>query len=122
MKYLFSVLFAALSSTSAAADDFSVQQYLSGAFILDACKEVSGTSTTVRGVCIGEIQMLYMLAVAGGGYLGEASRFCPPNGVTIDQARTIVIRYIEDHPEGVQTPFVYLAIKGLRRAWPCPKP
>ena len=122
MKRFFCVLTAAFFSIAARADDVSVQQYLSGAYILDACKEVSGTSTSDRGVCIGEIQMLYLLAVAGGGYLSESSRFCPPTGVTIEQARTVVVRYIEDHPDSLQAPFVFSALKGLRKAWPCAKP
>lgn len=121
MRHLFAVLLACFFSTCAAnaMSDQEILQHLSAAHTLDACKEAPGSSASERGVCWGEIQMLYMLAFAGGGYLGNASRFCPPDGASIDQTKKVVLKYIEDRPERLHEPFVFLAIEALRKAWPC---
>lgn len=119
MKALLVAIFLALYSSPAVADDLSIQRYLSAAFILDASKDKPSEPDFRRGLCVGQMQMLYLLAF--GDYLGSKARFCPPDGVTIDQTRKVVIKYIEDRPEQLHSPFLFLAIDALRKAWPCPK-
>jgi Rap1a immunity proteins len=64
------------------------------------------------GSCIGQIQMLYSLGF--GQQLAANAKFCPPDGVTIDQTRKVVVKYIDDRPEQLQQPFFLLAIDALR--------
>ena len=90
---------------------------LSAAHILPACQEKETESKWSQGICIGQIQMLYLLAFGDG--LGPKAKFCPPDGVTINQARAVVIKYIGDRPEQMHLPFVFLALDALQKAWPC---
>ena len=122
MRLLFAVLLAGLVSTSGPANAISDQkigQFLSAAYILDACKEAPKSGPGERGRCEGQIEMLYILALLGPRYLGEASRFCPPDGASVDQVKRVVIKYIEERPERLHEPFFVLALESLRKAWPC---
>lgn len=118
MRY---VLLAALviASCSASAEEYSTQRALSADFILPACKESPSSSQMMQGMCIGEIETLYLLAF--GNSLAPKAKFCPPNGATIGQSRAVVIKYLDDRPEELHTPFLLLAIDALQKAWPCPK-
>lgn len=105
-------------STAKAQDDgYGALRALSANFILKACKEAPTEPQWLIGSCIGQVQMLYMLAFADG--LAPNKKFCPPDGVTIEQTRNVIVRYIEDRPELMHTPFLFLAIDAVRKAWPC---
>jgi hypothetical protein len=120
MKSLLVAIFVVLCSIPAPADadDAKMERYLSAAFILDACKEKPREPVFRWGSCAGQIQMLYLLAAADR--LAPHSRFCMPDAVTIDQARKVVIKYIDERPEQLHKLFMVLAIEALRKAWPCP--
>ncbi|WP_291842430.1 Rap1a/Tai family immunity protein [Bradyrhizobium sp.] len=96
---------------------YDTMKALSAGHILAACKERPTESEWAKGICIGQIQVLYLLAFSD--HLAPKGKFCPPDGVTIDKARAVVIKYIEDKPEQLHLPFLLLAIDGLRKAWPC---
>ncbi len=121
MNRLLAALSATLLSTCVAnaMSDREVLEHLSAAHIFGACKEARGSSASERSLCWGEVQMLFMLASAGDGYLGSASRFCPPVSASINQTKKVVLKYIEDRPERLHEPFVFLAVEALRKAWPC---
>ena len=114
------MIFVVLCSFPALADDSKVRKFLSAASTLDACKESPSESDFQKGSCLGQIHILYMLAFMSA--LGPETRFCPPDGTTIDQARRVVIKHIDDRPEELDRPFLFLAIEALRKAWPCPEP
>jgi hypothetical protein len=44
-----------------------------------------------------------------------------PQNVTFEQATSVVIRYIEEHPQDMHHPFKYLALVAIMDAWPCTK-
>jgi hypothetical protein len=103
--------------TSTAKKDSYVEP-LSGSVFLNSCKENSTASQLLQGLCRGEIEVLFALAVTDN--LGPDAKFCPPDGATNDQARLVVIKYIEDRPVLMRPMlFLSLAIHGLRKAWPC---
>jgi hypothetical protein len=120
VKALLAAIFAVLCSFPAHAesDDAKMQRLLSAAFILDACKEKPREPAFQQGSCFGQIQTLYMLGSANA--LWPNARFCTPEGSTMNQARKVVIKYIDDRPERLHEPFLVLAIEALRKAWPCP--
>jgi hypothetical protein len=121
MKYLYVALLLWPFSTWAAADSLEPQDDLSAAFIIDACKEKHGVSSYLKDLCSGEIQALISLTFSGPEYFGDDGRFCPPNDIKIEQAKKVVIKYIDDRPESSRMSFMILALDGLRKAWPCPK-
>ncbi len=121
MRRLFVALLAGVFSTAAAdaVSDREILQRISAAHILDACREAPGSSAYEEGECWGQIVMLYMLAFAADDYLGDASRFCPPDGASPAQTKKVVLKYIDERPERHHEPFAFLAVEALRKAWPC---
>ena len=108
---------AMLPTAAPAKEPYDAMKTLSAAYILAACKESPTESKWKQGICIGQIQAFYLLAFSD--HLAPKGKYCPPDGVTIDQARLVVIKYIEDRPEQLHLPFFLLAIDALRKAWPC---
>jgi len=106
-----------LPAAAHAQDQYDTMKALSAAYILAACKEKPTESQWKQGICVGQIQALYLLAFSD--HLAPKGKYCPPDGVTINQARLVVIKYIEDKPEQLHLPFLSLAIDALRKAWPC---
>jgi hypothetical protein len=121
MKALLIAIFVLCSFPALAdTDDAKMKRLLSAAFILDACKEKPSEPAFWKGRCFGQIEMLYLLAF--GNHLGPDARFCPPDDVSINQARKVIIKYIDERPEQLHRLFFDLAIDALRKVWPCPKP
>ncbi len=89
----------------------------SGNFMLPHC-ETSNLKDPLYWYCQG------MLAGMGlfGPSLPEDMRFCPPEKVTNKQARRVVIKFLNAHPESLHQDFKELAHRALREAWPCSKP
>jgi hypothetical protein len=50
----------------------------------------------------------------------ENARFCLPNGVTLTQLTTVVVRWLDQRPERWNQSFGLLASYALPDAWPCP--
>jgi hypothetical protein len=98
-----------LSPTKAQDGDYSIEREISAANWIDACKEKPTTTKWRQGICVGQIQTLYMLAVLDD--LGPSAKFCPPNGVTVRQTQAVVVKYIDDRPEQLHRPFLFLAIR-----------
>jgi hypothetical protein len=96
----------------------SAEDTHSANFILPGCKGFLDRENTPppsevfrQGVCAGFVD--------GLGYGVGGKDFCPPNGVTRDQAVAVVIKYIEARPERMQEHFGNLAYEALTAAWPC---
>jgi hypothetical protein len=77
-----------------------------------------------RGVCVGTVHSLTMMAEALT--LAGASKFpvCPPRRQgqtdwTIGQSVRVVAKYIDDRPNRLHESFSKLAIEALAEAWPC---
>jgi hypothetical protein len=65
-----------------------------------------------QGFCSGSI---YTLMIA----LNEFKGACIPQGVSVDQAKRVVVRYVSARPERMHEYFLNLASEALRDAWPC---
>jgi hypothetical protein len=93
--------------------------------VLPHCRTDGGSGTTnsdaawkegmSTGYCLGVISGLVFMSYASL----PTARFCPPKGSTIDQARLVVAKGLNEHPEDLHTDFVFLAQHALMKAWPC---
>src|ERR1700753_2318309 len=119
MRWMIAALFILTAGPAGELDDSAIQKRLSAAFILDGCKEKTSTLRYEQGLCWGQIEMIYLLGFADD--LAPKVKFCPPDGVTIAQTKTVITKYIEDRPQRLHEPFVSLAIDAVRAAWPCSK-
>jgi hypothetical protein len=57
--------------------------------------------------------------VAGLIDMGGLSAFCPPSGVTYEQAARVIVRFIDANPARMNERFTRLAVEALAKAWPC---
>jgi hypothetical protein len=70
----------------------------SGNYMLPYCRTLiqdPGKTGPMSGFCAGVIETLNWT----GDLLREEDRFCSPRAVTNGQARQVVVRYLESHPE-----------------------
>ena len=58
-------------------------------------------------------------AIAQQGNLAAVS--CPPAGTTPTQARLIVEKYMQDHPENLHLPAQDIVFAAAEQAFPCTK-
>jgi hypothetical protein len=74
------------------------------------------------GLIEGTVKMLNVLKHANDeGRMGLPSFLCVdiPDNVTIGQAREIVVKYLDAHPQDTHKDFQLLALTAWREAWPC---
>jgi hypothetical protein len=67
--------------------------------------------------CLGFIKAILFV----GEHLETESRFCPASGVTIEQATSVFLKYINDNPERAHYSAESLAVEAFQQAWPCPR-
>ena len=79
----------------------------------------SGKSDYASGVCIGFVAGVADTLAVGTGILG-LGRACFPEQVTEGQARDVVKRYLEQHPERRHYTAANLVAEALVEAFPCP--
>jgi hypothetical protein len=118
MKAIFWALAIAtmLTAYPAAADDHSANFYLPSCRGL--ANEHYGKSPLREGECVGILEGLSMLAP----YLDPAhlaSRSCVPDDATFGQLTTVVVRWLDQHPQRWHEDFRSLALLALHDAWPC---
>jgi hypothetical protein len=65
-----------------------------------------------RGFCGGFITAVGQIAQVGG-------KVCYPEGVTLEQGRDVVLRYLSAHPDTRHEVAVVLTSKALIQAFPC---
>jgi hypothetical protein len=75
----------------------------------------------IEGYCLS-----YVRGFMDGMTLGRAAGqrgpgiYCPPNeGMSVDQTRLIVEKYLRDHPEKLHQDAALLAAEAIIRAFPC---
>jgi hypothetical protein len=110
MRYAVAILLA-LTMPASAEDTTTANQMLPGCKGLLDNSMTSGVSVYQQGRCGGY--------VAGLVYGEGGQEFCSPKGVSIGQAVTVVINYIEARPERMHERFAGLALEALTAAWPC---
>ena len=91
---------------------------LTGNDLLPACRNFINKQFNKdplsQGQCIG---MIDALAFAAPDY--QLSRACVPDNVTVTQATTVVVRWLEQHPQDWHLPFSALVLSALHDTWPC---
>ena len=70
----------------------------------------------MEGMCLG---MLQGFAGVGRGLPAEI-RFCQPLNNPYKELLTVVVRFLDAHPERLNEKFGILALEALRGAYPCP--
>ena len=77
-----------------------------------------GGSPSGQGICIG-YAMAVAAIVVGTGVHGNC--VCIPPGVSVGQLGAIMVKYLDDHPEGLHHSATSLASHAFAEAFPCPK-
>ena len=78
------------------------------------------TSLIPIGYCIGRITGVIDSWLIRNGQIGSPfSVFCIPEGVTNDQLKKIVVKYLREHPETLHTYDVGLIVLATTEAFPC---
>lgn len=52
-------------------------------------------------------------------YVRKVPQYCLPVGVTIDQMRKVILKFTDDHPDMLHSPFGALSIIALQQKFPC---
>ncbi len=55
-----------------------------------------------------------------GKYLSPEYRSCVPINVTAAQLARVVVKFIDEHPEGTNLDFRVLTLAAFHHEWPCP--
>jgi|SRR5271157_2805602 len=86
----------------------------SGLELQTKCKDTAADYSD--GYCTGFI--------VGSGQVMQSepgpSLICIPGEATVGQAKLVVIKYLNDHPEILHLPASILIRRALTKAWPCP--
>jgi hypothetical protein len=93
---------------------------LTGNDLLPACRDFINRQfhkePLNQGQCIGMIQAL---AFAAPDQPFQTSRSCPPDNITVTQATTVVVRWLEKRPQDCHQPFFALVLYAFHDTWPC---
>jgi hypothetical protein len=102
---LLASLFVAVAGKAASlVDDDSGNKYL------PYCRD-GGPDPYMRGFCVGMIETVWI-------YEAAHKRVCAPDRVNRGQARAVVVKYLENHPERLHEDIHLLAQEALQTAWP----
>jgi hypothetical protein len=92
-------------------------------YLMPGCKALVALANSGRtadlagsGVCVGTINTLRTLSVAG-----LLHSVCIPQHATNGQVARVVVQYIDAQPARWHENFIALAIEALDKAWPCQK-
>lgn len=116
MGRFFGVLFAALCYVAPALGEKSVTAFYSGNALLELCSKPPGTRQY-------EVCLAYLVAISDalshtgstiGGY-----RSCRPHGVTSDQIRDVVTKWLRDNPNYRHLAAAGLVANALEDGFPC---
>jgi len=106
----------ALMTSPAAADktDYSANHYL------PACRLFAHPDPVMRdvfrqGECLGIVETLVQVAT----FMPSDLQSCLPDGVSNNQVVTVVVRWLEQHPQRWNENFLLLTQEALHEAWPC---
>jgi hypothetical protein len=85
---------------------------------LPTCKALASDKPQIANAAL--LGMLDTLAFTSS-YWDDRPWLCSdfPKGVTTQQAARVVVRYVENHPERLHEPLIWLAMRAMHDAWPC---
>ena len=115
-----------LLTAPAAAHEAGVRD---GTLLLATCREdirsADGLAppTFGGGLCLGFVTgVADMHALYHTAYPETIPLFCKPEGLKVEQAVRVVIRFLETHPEQLHFGAAVLITQALQEAFPCPSP
>lgn len=83
------------------------------------------------GACTGyikgidDMEIIYASIIAGPSAsekeVKKYSLYCLPMGTTNNQMANIIVKYVKDHPDEMNTDANVVVVKAFRAAFPCPK-
>ena len=82
--------------------------------IMPGCREALNESPRIpfdRGICVGMVRAMF--------FFGSKLDVCAPDGATVRQALTAIVRYIDERPERMREHFELLALEAMQQMWPC---
>jgi Rap1a immunity proteins len=124
---LLSVLTALTITTAAAQDNKSANDVLRYCKLSPREALIIDTSAREFGYCLGALDGLVVgrwrrRTSEGPRYLEDPGCFDVPDQAFIQrETLKVVITYADRHPEELTQPFVQVAARALREAWPCKK-
>lgn len=84
--------------------------------MLPYCKQVETKPVDIfTGICLGTANALGIV----GPYFRTDLRFCPPNSVTPKEYTSVLVKYLNAHPEQLDQTLITLTLKAFTAAWPC---
>jgi hypothetical protein len=87
--------------------------------VLRGCRLNPGEAATTPidvydfAFCSGEVIALIQISDA------LQNPICMPREATVDQAKQVILQYLDKVPERIHEGFALLAVEALRHAWPC---
>jgi hypothetical protein len=115
-RYLTATVAALLIAVSARADPFPGLD--TGNALQRVCAAEDGLEF---GACIGYINGSVDQFFAIAPFLGDGMTACRPRGVTYGQAKAVILKHLNDHPERLQQKASALIAQALIAAFPCEK-
>lgn len=111
------VLACALSATHVPAAEGL--KYGTARFFYDACKASLNDKNTQdlfnQGECVGMLRALSFYSEQ----LSARFKFCSPGNVTGAQLVSVALKYMDIHPEKLDTPLMEIANTAFVLEWPC---
>lgn len=72
-------------------------------------------------LCDAYLAGLADMAAKDIGVVLPSAAVCSPEGTSLRQLREVVLKQLQDYPQGRGEPAVYIALTAIKEAWPCPK-
>jgi hypothetical protein len=111
------ILAAVLTPATADNTDHSANYYLPGC--RDFVNRQFARAPFLQGECVGIIEGLAVTASDLDPTVFVISRSCAPDNATLGQMATVVVHWLDQHPERWNEDFKALALLALHDAWPC---
>jgi hypothetical protein len=117
MKHItFLSIFLAFHTIPAFADAASGNAHQQGCRIVLDNKTPSDRMEAAQAMqCLTTVSVVLRM----GYFLDRKLRFCRPEGVTVVEGLSVVMKFMDDHPADTDQNFVDLTLRALKVAWPC---
>ena len=113
---LASLLACVVSATHVTAEE---PKYGTGRFFYDSCKasldDKNSKDLFNQGTCVGMLRAMSFFSEQ----LAANYKFCSPAAATGSQLVAVAVKYMEIHPEKLDSPLLEVANAAYRLEWPC---
>jgi len=110
------VIFLAFLTMPALADAASGDAHQQGCRIVLDNKTPSDRMEAAQAMqCLTTVSVVLRM----GSFLDRKLRFCRPEGASVVQGLSVVMKFMDDHPAETDQNFVDLTVRALKVAWPC---